>query len=215
MTTQRAWRFHFPPTEDGVRGNHGPYDTLAEGVPFPYRTELVGIPPSYPDSADDLFVNVRLEITEGQPVCTMLSFVQQAGGPAVTPMAVRSIDSREVIDQAVAWQAVTAKSAQSIRTWVTPGGTTVHDGRLTDHQIDDVQSQALAIKRQRIVTDDLLHEVADIYKKCDDGRPTKAVMDHYITGKRNAARWVSLAREAGFLEPYVRTKGRTSETKGN
>ena len=215
MTTKRTWRFYFPPTEDGVRGNHGPFDTLADGVLFPYRSELVAIPPSYPESSNDLFMRLCLEIVEGRPVCTMLAFEQQAEGAVVTPTGVRAIDVKEVIDQAIGWQAVTAKSSQSIRTWVSPGGVTVHERGLTDEQGDDVRSQALTMNRQRIVTDEFLREVATVYKQCDDGRPTAAVQDRWATTKRNASRWASEARKRGFLDPYVRSQARTSETKGN
>ena len=59
-------------------------------------------------------------------------------------------------------------------------------------------------RRRRIVTDDLLRDVARIYEEDTTGAPTRAVADKLFTSHRNAVRWVALARKRGFLAEYVR-----------
>ena len=62
-------------------------------------------------------------------------------------------------------------------------------------------ASALITRRRNRVTDSLLVEVAEVYRKAwqaGDG-PTRAVAEHFHTSHSSAARWVGLARKAGHL----------------
>lgn len=58
-------------------------------------------------------------------------------------------------------------------------------------------------QRRRLITADLLAEVADVYRKAlESGQPpTQAVEKHFTTTHSTAARWVREARKAGALGP--------------
>jgi hypothetical protein len=57
--------------------------------------------------------------------------------------------------------------------------------------------------RRRSVTQDLLREVAQVYRAALDAGapPTQAVANHFITTHSSAARWVREARKSGELGP--------------
>lgn len=50
-----------------------------------------------------------------------------------------------------------------------------------------------------MITDELLREVADVYRANVDDRPTIAVAEHFGRQHRTAALYVKKARERGFL----------------
>ena len=56
-------------------------------------------------------------------------------------------------------------------------------------------------RRRDRITDDLLREVAQVYRAANDAgeAPTMAVAQHFYKSHSSAARWVGLAREAGHL----------------
>jgi hypothetical protein len=64
-------------------------------------------------------------------------------------------------------------------------------------------------RRGSPITDDNLREVARIYREAvkRDDPPTKTVGDTMHTARSTAARWVTAARERGFLGPALRGKG--------
>ncbi|WP_431279875.1 hypothetical protein [Leifsonia poae] len=64
-------------------------------------------------------------------------------------------------------------------------------------------------RRRDRITDALLKEVADVYRKAwEDGEnPTQSVQKHFYKAYSTSARWVGLARERGFLGPADGSKG--------
>lgn len=63
-------------------------------------------------------------------------------------------------------------------------------------------------KRRRTTTPGLLKEAAQVYRKAfEQGHPpTVAVAEHFNLSHRSAARWVSQARDAGYLGPARGTR---------
>jgi hypothetical protein len=57
--------------------------------------------------------------------------------------------------------------------------------------------------RRRVITDDLLREVADVYRQAlvRGEPPTEAVRDHFGKSHRSASGYIERARHAGFLRP--------------
>jgi hypothetical protein len=172
----------------------------------------VAIPTSEGESHDDLFVRIRFQEFKDGIHCTSVAFESQADGPAVSPGAIRDIDMADLIDQAISYQAVGARS--SIQMYGPDGPIADPAGRInipidrmmSRSQMDSTASDAVAVHRIRSVDDDLLREVAAVYLADDTGRPTEAVKEKLNTSKRNATRWVALARGRGFIPPYERSR---------
>ncbi|MGH3475325.1 MAG: hypothetical protein ACRDQD_00645 [Nocardioidaceae bacterium] len=76
---------------------------------------------------------------------------------------------------------------------------------LTGVEPRSTSRQARAARKVEI-TDDLLREVAGIYRANVTDRPTEAVAEHFDKAHRTAARYIELAREAGFLGAATRGK---------
>jgi hypothetical protein len=194
VTPTRGWTFVPTPTPDGRRAVEGPFLGLSSGVQFPDRSELLAIPES--GSPDDPLVRIRLEVDDDmRPVCTSIAFESQPDGPALSAGAIR-IDFVALKDAAIAYQAAAARYGvsrlQDGRVHIPPGHS------LTKEQMAGIERDALRIHRQRSVNDELLREVARIYLAAGHA-PTEAVKDQLGTSKRNATRWVALARERDFL----------------
>ncbi len=88
---------------------------------------------------------------------------------------------------------------------------TLLDARIADELGQRVQWDALASPRRTgrrwAVTDEHLREVAEVYRS-GHPRGTEAVMHRFEpVSHRTASRWVSLARERGYLPPATKGKG--------
>ena len=91
-------------------------------------------------------------------------------------------------------------------------GNLVAQERPNDSQVlRETVQQFRSVRRQakRRVTDDVLREVAEIYRANIDNKPTVAVAEHLDKAHRTATLHVKLAREAGYLGASVR--GRAGE----
>lgn len=60
--------------------------------------------------------------------------------------------------------------------------------------------------RNRKITDDLLREVAEVYRANVDNGPTQAVAERFVKAPSTAALYVKLARNAGHLGPAIKGK---------
>ena len=56
------------------------------------------------------------------------------------------------------------------------------------------------------VTDELLREVAEVYRANVENYPTQAVANHFDRQPRTARLYVQRARDAGFLGPAIQGK---------
>jgi len=197
---------------------------LAEGEYFPLDSEVLAIPPDVTKSA---VVRLRLTVADGRPVCTLIAFEQPVPnsgpkGPYIEAEIVGEVAVASLIDEAVVWLCTTAKfktlahqaalsaPVDEIGRVIIP---TDESGRFDFWPPEAAQSagqKALGLRRQRSVDDVLLRRVARIYQETE-WAPTEAVKDQIPTSKRNATRYVALARERGFLPPYERTSKSTEE----
>ena len=82
------------------------------------------------------------------------------------------------------------------------------EGRHTESEAAALQQLASEPRRggRRGHSHDHYAAVAEVYAKAwaDGVHPTKAVAEHWTIAKTTAAKWVSRARELGFLEPTTR-----------
>lgn len=72
-------------------------------------------------------------------------------------------------------------------------------------QVGDVPTT----RRRDRITDALLREVAEVYRNAwaEGENPTSAVAAHFFKSHSTAARWVGLARKAGYLGPSDGSRG--------
>ena len=56
------------------------------------------------------------------------------------------------------------------------------------------------------VTDDLLREVAEVYRANVSGKPTEAVANHFDRSHRTATLYIKRARDNGFLGAAIKGK---------
>jgi hypothetical protein len=71
------------------------------------------------------------------------------------------------------------------------------------------QTRTARAARKTKITDELLQEVADIYRANVNDKPTEAVAEHFDRPHRTAALYVRRARDRGFLGAAI--KGRAGE----
>jgi hypothetical protein len=84
---------------------------------------------------------------------------------------------------------------------------------------DSTWSHAFALvrKRRRVLSRELLRQVAEVYRKAyaAGDPPTKAVAEHFTVSHRTATRWVSEARRVGEMGPAQGTRaGEATDEQG-
>jgi hypothetical protein len=219
MNKDHGWTFIYAPTPDGKMGDLGKQGSLlqlADKVFFPETSGVIAVPG---DMSSSLVVRLRLEVRDGRPACTSLTFEQPSPidgpkGPEITARGIRSINVGELIEAAIEWQSVHATMVVNTTTaaFGADGYTVDDDGKFsfwTDDHEANAKSGSLDLRRQRSVTNDLLRRVAACYLTADEA-PTEAVAEEFDTSHRNATRYVAMARERGFLPPY-RRGGKSAE----
>jgi hypothetical protein len=121
----------------------------------------------------------------GRFVCSSLTMRAQPGGPPVTSEAIRSVPVSTMVKRAGA------------RTWQTVefinGAMSLTDARLTPEMVERL--------RLRGPVDESLQWVARIYRSAlvFGDPPTRAVEATLGLPRSTAGRWVSMARDKGFL----------------
>ncbi|MGD0166855.1 MAG: hypothetical protein ABSC51_06135 [Gaiellaceae bacterium] len=161
------------------------------------------------DGGEDLPYLIELELvaSDEDVSCTSARFVARADGRPVTARGLREIPLGECIHFAVATALrPVIEEPGSLAIPLVPG-----DGDM----VDEYELARPGAKRpRRVLTDQHLREVAQVYLKAEGEKPTKAVQNHpswaplaYST----AARWVMEARDRDdpltgrkFLEPVSR-----------
>jgi hypothetical protein len=181
---------------------HGPMTTLSTGPSFPewadvHWCRLLPAPgPTGTYNWKDRRVTgplVRLHVVvhDGRPEVDEVIAERQAGGPEVTATALCDIPLRAIVDRFVEQMAM-----------LSFGASLFQDVEDFNAGYKDATSAAAATRRRRTVDDELLREVAEVHRNDLTFAPVKAVQEHFHTSRRNAARWVALARERGFVPPY-------------
>jgi len=135
-------------------------------------------------------VRLRMAVHDGRPEVDEVKVERREGDPEITATTLSDIPLRQIADDIAEAMA----------------GVALVFG-LVDQQPDEdaiavAGESALAIRRRRTITDELLREVAHVYESDTTGAPTKAVSDQLFTSHRNATRYVALARERGLLAPF-------------
>jgi len=191
----------------------GPRTTLGDGTPFAEWIELnwnrvtPNPEPEDPNAfkwdqrpkIEERFVGpsvwLRLAVHNGRPEVDELKLTRRVADPEITATTLSEIPLREIAD------ATTEEIARLIWTFtqLVPGERNLSRNTSALDAVDRAGASALATRRRRIVTNELLEEVARVYQSDTVGAPTKAVKEHFFVSHRTATRYVSMAVDRGFL----------------
>jgi hypothetical protein len=175
-------------------------------LPQPLKTELVQEAPG---------LEFEIAVRDDQPRCVAIRSLKE--GPPLTTTLLKSsalpaigrVVRETVTDAAVRLVRTVDGEVIGVQAHSTPDLHTSFEDRSSDvaDAVDEIQS---AERRWRI-TDQLLSEVADEYRDAHArGVPTgRAIATRWMTTEQNARRWISRAREAGYLSKPTPPKENT------
>jgi hypothetical protein len=168
------------------------------GLPSRWKTTL---------DRDDLPYLVELEFTAGDngPSCHAIRFAAHDSGSPIGARDIRKVPIGECIQLAIASAAIREERRPGEIAYQLGGG-----------DADMTAQTRMARPRDKRTSDEHLHKVAEIYRHAGE-KPTQAVQDEWSwpISYPTAARWVTQARQRGFLSPTTRGRGGTSDTEEN
>lgn len=139
---------------------------------------------------------LSFEVRDGVPQCRRAELRSTEDGREVLSSDLRGVKLEDLLELAV------LQVAMSLTVEHQEGGVVSHMTPITTEvEARETLTQIRSARREgrRRVTDDLLRDVARIYRENVDSNPTAAVADHTGRRHRTAALYVQQAREAGFL----------------
>jgi hypothetical protein len=143
----------------------------------------------WPGTAEQPTAKVSFGVRDGDVWCSGVSVDAKPGGPEVTPTDIDTV-ARGLKN----WAHIAASSALR------------GDQRQLPSDEADGRAQGAADKapkdrrpRRRKVTDDMLGEIARVYRDHFDEGPWRAIQDRFSISESTAGRYVLLARRAGYL----------------
>jgi hypothetical protein len=167
--------------------------------------QLLGMPPWFTlhlrraaDGGPD--VDMTWHIRDGAPECTEVRIAAVEGGHEIRVSGLAGLRISDCLDfviksmlsqkrikgggiKAPAWFSFSAGSREAIE-----------------------QTRAARASRKTKITDDLLREVADVYRLNVSDKPTAAVAEHFGREHRTAALYIKRARDRGFLGAAIKGK---------
>ena len=142
-------------------------------------------------------LDITWQVRDGKPVCTAVTIT-------ATEQEIRSswlcrIRLDDLLESVIKWM-------MSVRT----DGSDVPQLPDKTHWFDFAAGREAAAEvrtaRKTMITDELLREVADVYRANVDDKPTTRVAEHFGREHRTAALYVKRARDRGFLGAATRGK---------
>jgi hypothetical protein len=134
-------------------------------------------------------VSIRIVVVNGRPAVDEVRVTRFPGGAEITGETLSGIPIQEIVEngcQQLGYLAFLVKFNED----------TSH---VPDEEaLSNAGSAAIVIRRKRATSDELLSKVAEIYSDATV-RPTRTVAEKLPTSYRSATRYVTLARERGFL----------------
>ena len=181
--------------------------------------------PSTPDGWPSL--HLTIEVRKGAPHCTELTIKAQAEGREIRGVDIRAVRLEAWVDEIAAvasmdvvttddGSTVFRKSVNRALAGASSGEvvnvtTNAELGRyLADEGGEDEIRQAQKViqhaRSRRTISDDLLRQVAEVYRANLKDRPGEAVRAVFWVHPRTAARYIRAARDRGFLPETTRGK---------
>jgi hypothetical protein len=147
----------------------------------------------------------RVELRDGVPCCTELSLRSPTGRRGIRQTDLRQIEVSSLVDSLLPGLSLLMISDEAGR---------VDDVLVQRPDTADFFAARRVLQRARSgaavrsITPELLTRVAQIYRENLDGKPTRAVREHFMVGERMASDYVQRARAAGLLPPTTPGKKR-------
>lgn len=157
---------------------------------------------TFPSTADKWpSATFVIEVRRRVPVCTKIEIAAHDEGREVKSVDLRAVKLEEWVENIVAETSVQLHDQPGEASYTIRGA-------LSESEFKDAREVVRYARKgaRRTVTDDLLKEVAAIYRENVGSSPVEAVMNAFQTSHRTAARYVSRAREAGHLPPTSQGK---------
>lgn len=135
-------------------------------------------------------LDFTIEIQDGVPVCTTLTFFQRQDGRGVRQDDLRKVRLLDWMEEIV--------TGASRKAWVGTGGDLVMDHPGGAGDVHGARKMAREMQRggRRKIDERHLRRVAEVYGEHED---VDAVALAFGTSYRSAARWVQKARQEGLL----------------
>ncbi|MEW2484102.1 hypothetical protein AB0876_31400 [Mycobacterium sp. NPDC049093] len=174
---------------------------VIEGREVPTWIELTTSGGADPD------MHVRVELRDGSPVLTELSWKSGPGHSDIRQKHLRQTDIAKLVTDLV------VSTLRRTEVSHVPTGQPLDVEVLRERKQLAKQSEVVArrfVERQRlprtrrVMTPEFLQEVAKVYRENIDGAPTKTVGEVFNVQSRQASKYVDAARQRGYLPPTVR-----------
>jgi hypothetical protein len=137
------------------------------------------------------------QIRGGVPECVEVHIMATETGHEVRVTGLRGVRVEDLLDSTIKWMMSQHRMGGDAPTWFS----FAEGSREAIGQV-----QAARASRKVKITDDLLQEVAKVYRANASDRPTQAVASHFDRGHSAAALYIKRARERGFLGPAIKGK---------
>ena len=151
---------------------------------------------------DDHAVELDVVVKDDAPVCDGIRIQRHPERPSLTGGELRRLPVRDWVNFAVGHVALTRRETET--EGQTAWGPAAEDESVSIARAVDKRP------RRRTITDELLADVARVYRSSIDAQPREAVSDTFGVSPSMASRYIKLAREKGFLKPAP-TRGRAGE----
>jgi len=152
-------------------------ETADESGTLPVEFHLV-----WPGTAERPRAKMSFIVRDGEALCSGVSVDAKPGGPEVTPADLDTV-------------------ARGLRGWGFHAALSLLQGSQEELSSDDKAPKKTKNRRprQRKITDEMLAEIAQVYRDHLDEGPWHAIRDRYGVSESTAGRYVLLARKAGYL----------------
>jgi len=165
-------------------GGSASWKRLGEAVlsaPFTARLEF----------PDDHTVELEIDVEQGVPVCESIRVERNPTRPSLTGGELRRMPLKDWVSFAV------AEAALMVRARNADGSVTMTP--TSPEEAGEIERDAGTRMRRRTINEELLRDVARVYRANVDNRPREAVTETFTVAPATAARYIKLAREQGFL----------------
>jgi hypothetical protein len=143
----------------------------------------------------DHTVEMEIATEHGVPVCDELRVLRHNDRPSLSGHELRRLPIAEWVRFACSMVAIGNQGMPSTATsWN------------TEEYRKDMDGAVRRARRRNNLTDDFLLDVARIYKANADAAPIEAIRETHHAAHSTARKWVTLARERGFLPETTRGK---------
>jgi hypothetical protein len=206
QVTERSVRARLGPDKTEVYGDvtvrySGEYEIMAD-LSLPTWLEVSTGGTDNPDQF------ARIELRNQRPEIVAMSWTSGPGQREIKPKDLRERRIAELLDLYRFYTMRVVKTEQNYLVEAARRGDTQALRTITD--VEDIarpgDMQALRAPGHRVITDEFLASVADVYRRNIAHAPTQAVARTFGVKPRMASNYVDKARQAGHLPPTKQGK---------